>query len=106
SIALVHLFAVLLSIIICIRPIEHYLEDVHYMGSNPLECFRVLNIGAPGNTARMVGAVLCDIRLVLVQVALCGHVLHGLLLEWKNRADRDKSSGKEYEVFWMIRLKK
>src|SRR5438045_5270135 len=75
------------------------------MGSNPLECFRVLDIGAPGNTARMVGAVLCDLRLVLVQVALCGHGLHGLLLEWKNRADIDKSSGNESAVFRLMRLK-
>src|SRR5437762_4262507 len=102
---LCHGLRLLLRIIIAIKSIERRLKDVHDMGSNALECFRVLNIGAPGNTARMVGAVLCDLRLVLVQVALCGHGLHGLLLEWKNRADIDKSSGNESAVFRLMRLK-
>ena len=89
----------------CIQPVDRRLKDVYYLGSNALEGFRVLDIGAPGNTARVVGAVLCDLRLVLVQVALCGHRLHGLLLEWKDRADIDKSGGDESAVFRLMGLK-
>lgn len=71
------------------------LEDVHYLGSHTLEGFRVLNTGSPGNTARVVGAVLRDIRLVLVQVALRSHSLHGLQLERKHCGDIDKRGGDE-----------
>ncbi len=88
-----------------IKPVERRLERVYYLGSNALEGFCVLNIGAPGNAARMVGAVLCDLCLVLVKVALRGHRLHGLLLKWKNRADIDKSGGNESAVFRLMRLK-
>ena len=94
-----------MRIIIYIQPIERRLERVYYLGSNALEGFCVLNIGAPGNTARMVGTVLSDLRLVLVQVALCGHGLHGLLLEGKNRADIDKRGGNESAVFRLMGLK-
>src|SRR5213075_1460568 len=45
------------------------------------------------------------LRLVLVKVALRGHRLHGLLLEWKNRTDIDKSGGNESAVFRLMRLK-
>src|SRR5207244_6419752 len=50
-------------------------------------------------------AVLCDLRLVLVQVALCWQVRHGRLLEWKDCADIDKSSGNESAVFRLMWLK-
>ena len=88
-----------------IKPVQCRLERVYYVGGNTLECFCILDIGAPGNTARMVGAVFCNLRLVPVEVALRGHRLHGLLLEWKNRADIDKSGGNESAVFRLMRLK-
>src|SRR5436305_8771033 len=88
-----------------IKPVQCRLERVYYVEGNTLECFCILNIGAPGNTARMVGAVRSDLRLVLVQVALRGHGLHGLPLQWKNRADIDKSGGNEAAVFRLMRLK-
>src|SRR5579859_1972528 len=81
------------------------LENVYYLGSHALEGFRVLNAGAPGNTTRMVGAILRDLRLVLVQVTLRGHGLHSLLLERKHCGNIDKCVGNESAVFRLMRLK-
>src|SRR5579884_947344 len=85
-------------------PLKYRLERVYHLGGDTLEGFGILNILSPGNAARMVGAVLCDVCLVLVQVALRPHRLHGLQFERENRADIDKDVGNEAAVFRLVRL--